>query len=80
MSKYRLEVRGSIDLSDYSNINDYIELVDSSDNFTVSFERVSSENVDIVCSMLQEKDFIINSKEEKGDGKICLSAIRRQQQ
>lgn len=77
MSRYRLDISGNIDLSDYSNINDYIELVESNDGFTVTFDKVSSENIDIVCSMLQEKEFIIKSKEEEKDGRTYISAIRK---
>lgn len=79
MSRYRLDISGNIDLSDYSNINDYIELVESNDGFTVTFDKVSNENIDIVCSMLQEKDFIIKSKEDEKDGRTYISAIRRRQ-
>ncbi len=77
MSQYRLDISGNIDLSDYSNINDYIELVGSNDSFVVTFDKVSNENIDIVYSMLQEKDFTINSKEEQKDGNIYLHAMKK---
>jgi hypothetical protein len=77
MSQYRLDVIGEIGLSDYSNINDYFELVDSDDKFTITFDKVSPENINIVCSMLKEKNFSIYSREEEKDGKTCLSASRK---
>ncbi|MDP4087689.1 MAG: hypothetical protein Q8930_00305 [Bacillota bacterium] len=77
MSRYRLDISGSIELGDYSDINDYIELVDYGDSFTVTFDRVSGENVDIICSMLQEKDFKIGSRTEGKGGKVYLSASRK---
>lgn len=77
MSQYRLDISGNIDLSDYSNINDYIELVGSNDSFVVTFDKVSNENIDIVYSMLQEKDFTINLKEEQKDGNIYLHAMKK---
>lgn len=77
MSRYRLDISGNIDLSDYSNINDYIELVGPNDSFIVTFDKVSNENIDIVYNMLQEKDFTINSKEEQQDGNIYLHAMKR---
>lgn len=77
MSQYRLDVMGEIGLSDYSNISDYFELVDSDDKFTITFDRVSPENINIVCSMLQEKRFSIYTKEEQKDGKVYLSVGRK---
>lgn len=77
MSQYRLDVTGDIGLSDYSNISDYFELVDLNDKFTITFDKVSSENINIVCSMLKEKNFSIYSKEEQKDGKTYLSASRK---
>jgi hypothetical protein len=77
MSQYKLDVMGNIGLSDYSNISDYFELVDSDDKFTITFDKVSTENINIICSMLQEKNFSIHSKEEKTDGKVYLSARKK---
>lgn len=77
MSQYRLDISGDIDLSDYSNISDYIELVETNDKFTVNFNKVSTENIDIVCSMLSDKRFRIDSKEDLKDGKVSLLAVRK---
>ncbi|WP_163194596.1 hypothetical protein [Clostridium thermarum] len=77
MSQYRLDVMGNVGLSDYSNISDYIELVDSDDKFTITFNNVSTENINIICSMLQEKNFSIYSREEHSNGKIYLSVRRK---
>ena len=38
MSQYKLDIKGEINLSDYSNISDYIELIDLNDSFTVVFD------------------------------------------
>jgi hypothetical protein len=79
MSEYRLDIRGSIDLSDYSNISDYIELVDNDDRFTITLEAIDSQNFDLICSMLTDKKFIIATKGECSDGKMYISAVRKKQ-
>lgn len=77
MSEYRLDIRGSIDLSDYSNISDYIELVDNDDRFTITLEAVDSQNFDLICSMLKDRNFIIASKGEYSDKKMYITAVRQ---
>jgi hypothetical protein len=75
MSQYKLDIKGDINLSDYSNISDYIELIDLNDRFTVTFDKVDEEDINIICSLLQEKSFSIYSK-TKDNGKVYLSAIK----
>ncbi|NLZ47738.1 MAG: hypothetical protein GX895_02940 [Clostridiales bacterium] len=75
MSQYKLDIRGEINLSDYSNISDYIELIDFNDSFTVVFDKVNDEDINIICSLLQEKNCSIYSK-TKDNGKVYLSVIR----
>jgi len=75
MSQYKLDIKGEINLSDYSNISDYIELIDLNDSFTVVFDKVNDEDINIICSLLQEKKFSIYSKTKDND-KVYLSAIR----
>jgi hypothetical protein len=77
MSEYRLDIRGSIDLSDYSNISDYIELVDNDDRFTITLEAVDSQNFDLICSMLKDRNFIIASKGEYNNKKMYITAVRK---
>ena len=39
MSDYRMDIDGSIGLSDYSNIHDYLGVVDIDDNFTITLKN-----------------------------------------
>lgn len=75
MSNYRMEIRGTMGLSDYSNIYDYISIVESNDDFTIVIDSSSEENIRMVCSMLRDKDFSINCKgyEKNGIYKIKAS-------
>lgn len=73
MSHYELDIQGDISLYDYSSISDYLALVESNDNFGVMFSNVTKENIDMVCNMIREKNFILTSIEDK-NGKTFVKA------
>ena len=77
MSEYLLEITGKTDLSDYSNIYDYIEIVDINDKVTIILNVADTKNVDLICKVLEEKYFSISSKGVQSDGKFYISALKR---
>jgi hypothetical protein len=77
MSQYRLDVKGNIDLSDYSNISDYLELVDTNDKFTITLDKIDSDNVKLICSMLEDKNFQVTSQVQDCEGKFYIAASRK---
>ena len=62
MSQYKLDIKGDINLSDYSNISDYIELIDLNDRFTVTFDKVDEEDINIIYSYFK-KSFLYIQKQ-----------------
>ena len=80
MSEYLLEITGKTNLSDYSNIYDYIEIVDINDKVTIILNAADTENVDLICRVLEEKYFSISSRGEQADGKFHISAQKRKLQ
>ncbi|MGL5617019.1 MAG: hypothetical protein ACRDD2_12450 [Sarcina sp.] len=76
MSNYRMEIRGTMGLSDYSNIYDYISIVESSDDFTIVIDNSNEENIRMVCSMLKDKNFSINYKEYEDNGLYKIKASK----
>lgn len=76
MCNYRMEIRGNIGLSDYSNIYDYISIVESNDEFTIIIDSSNEENIRIVCSMLKDKNFSINSKRIENNGVYKIKASK----
>ena len=52
MSDYRMEIKGQIGLSDYSNIYDYLGIVEDDDVFTIKFDNSNKHDIDIINSML----------------------------
>lgn len=66
MSYYKMDINGNINLSDYSNINDYIDVVGRNDKLSINLNNKDNENFNILCSLLEQKGFnIINKSENK---------------
>ena len=71
-----MEIRGKMNLSDYSNIYDYIELVEREDDFVISTKFLDKEEINIVCSMLQERNFTIKNKDFDSNGDCMIRAYK----
>lgn len=78
MSSYRMDIKGSVNLSDYSSIYDYMNIVKNEDNFVITIE--DNNNTDLICSLLERSNFIIKSKGVFKDGRNYISAYRKSQQ
>ncbi|MBO0534195.1 hypothetical protein EXQ31_13020 [Clostridium botulinum] len=50
-------------LSDYSSINDYINILDSKDEVIIEMNCEERQNMDIICNMLERSNFEINKKD-----------------
>lgn len=77
MSEYRMDINGAIELGDYSSIYDYISIVNKNDNLTISIANDETQNINIVCKMLENNHFIINLNESQKDGKYYIRACRK---
>ena len=68
-----MEIRGKMNLSDYSNIYDYIAIVQRNDDFSICTISLDNEDINMICSMLKELNFIIKVKDySKGN---CLMKV-----
>ncbi|WP_040213769.1 hypothetical protein [Clostridium polynesiense] len=76
MSHYTMEITGNIGLSDYSNIYDYIGVVDHNDKFTISLDQVNEENINMICSFLNDKNFKIINQGQDAAGKYYIHALK----
>lgn len=76
MSEYKLDVNGSVNLVDYSCINDYVGFLGNSDKLTIAMENFKFENAEIITNILKRKKFIITENGEKEDGKYYIRAFR----
>ena len=76
MSQYKMEVRGNIGLSDYSNIYDYIGVVGTKDNISIALNTVNQENIYIICSMLIDSNFSIYEQGWDVYGNYYINAVK----
>lgn len=76
MSNYRLDVTGNLGLMDYSNIYDYMSVVDMKDDFILKLNDMNEENFNMIYAMLKENDFNIHY-ENMAPGQWQIKASRR---
>ena len=74
MSNYRMDITGDIELVDYSNIYDYISVVDDKDSFTITIDTSCTDSVKIIQTMLMDKDFKIISQGYNENKKYFINA------
>ncbi|ERI92237.1 hypothetical protein HMPREF1982_02626 [Clostridiales bacterium oral taxon 876 str. F0540] len=77
MSEYRLEVNGTIGLSDYANINDYMNIIGENDKVVVTVGQGEAHNVDIITNLLGRNGFEVALKGGHDDGRYYITAYRR---
>lgn len=74
MCNYRMDIKGKIGLSDYSNIFDYINIVKVCDRFIIYMESLDDDNIGIICSMLKDNNFNINNQGYDNKGIYYIKA------
>ncbi len=74
MSDYSMDINGNIELSDYSNIFDYLNIIDKDDNFVIRINRDNKTDIDVINSMLQDNKFTINYTQYDDFGNYYISA------
>lgn len=76
MSEYRLDILGDINLSDYSNIHDYMGIIEQNDKFTINSKIENSEEMKILCKMLENNYFTIVAQGGKENGEYYITSQR----
>jgi hypothetical protein len=66
LSEYFLNINGRLELSDYSSIYDYIDIVDKTDKLTINID-CNNKDFDIIYVMLKNKKLSIDYKKVKGE-------------
>ena len=77
MPDYKMDVNGGLGLSDYSNIFDYMGVVDRNDNFTITLDRVDKNDINIITSMLKDSNFSILDEGVNQTGKYYINANKQ---
>lgn len=74
MSDYKMDIRGSLGLGEYSDIHDYMGVVDKNDNFTITLDTRNKQYINIITSMLRENNFNILEQGISSDGDYYITA------
>lgn len=74
MPDYKMDIRGKLGLSEYSDIHDYMGIVDKNDNFTITLDNTNKQHINIITSMLKEGDFSILEQGIDNSGDYYISA------
>lgn len=74
MSDYKMDIRGSLGLGEYSDIHDYMGIVDKNDNFTITLDTKNKQHINIITSMLKENNFNILEQGISSGGDYYITA------
>lgn len=74
MSEYRLDIVGDINLSDYSSIHDYMGVIQRNDKFTIISQMKNTEEIEILCKILENNYFTIVDKGGKENGRYYITS------
>lgn len=77
MSDYRMEIKGQIGLSDYSNIYDYLGIVEDNDEFTIKFDSSNQHDIEIINSMLRGNSFDVKEEGYDSVGNYYINTYKR---
>ena len=77
MPDYKMDVNGGLGLSEYSNIFDYMGVVDRNDNFTITLGSVDKNDINIITSMLKDSNFSILDEGINPTGKYYINANKQ---
>lgn len=76
MSDYRMDIKGEIGLNEYSNIYDYLGIVDSNDKFTIIINSGNQQEIKIINSMLRCNRFCISDEGFNSLGEYKINAYK----
>lgn len=74
MSDYKMDIRGSLGLGEYSDIHDYMGIVDKNDSFTITLDTSNKQHINIIASMLKENNFDILEQGISSGGDYYITA------
>lgn len=74
MPDYRMDIRGKLGLSEYSDIYDYMGIVEKDDNFTITLDNSNRQHINIITSMLKESNFKVLDEGVSSSGDYYINA------
>ena len=76
MSDYKMDIRGYVGLSEFSNIYDYLGVVDKKDSFTMTVDTTNENEINMINSMLKDNSFYISEEGYDVAGVYHISAYK----
>ena len=76
MSDYKMDIKGYIGLSEYSDIHDYFGIIDKNDRFRITIEKSDNNEIKIINSMLKKFGFFIYEQGYEGEGNYYINAFK----
>ena len=74
MPNYKMDIRCKLGLSEYSNIYDYMGIVEKDDNFTITLDNSNRQHINVITSMLKESNFRVLDEGVSNSGEYYISA------
>lgn len=76
MPDYKMDIKGNLGLSEYSNIYDYMGVVDKNDKFTIVLDYRNEKDINIITSMLRDSNFKIDNEGHTNNGDYFINASK----
>ena len=76
MPNYKMKIKGNLGLSEYSDVYDYMALVEVKDNFMITFDSSSNHEKQIITSMLEANKFNILDQGQNPTGNYYITAMK----
>ena len=76
MPDYKMNIKGHLGLSEYSDIYDYMAVVEEKDNFMITFDSTSDHDKKLITSMLRENRFDILDEGKNQSGSYYINAMK----
>lgn len=76
LSQYFLNIIGKMQLSDYSNIHDYMQFVGNKDELVISINSKNPIDSDIICTMLKDNNFNVAYEGGNRDEEYYIKAYK----
>ena len=74
MPDYKMDIKGKLGLSEYSNIYDYMGIVEKDDNFLITLADSNKQQVNMITSMLKESNFEVIDEGASENGQYYINA------
>ena len=78
MPDYKMDINGDLGLSEYSNIYDYMGVVDKNDKFTITLKDNNEKNINMITSMLKDSNFSILEEGLNNVGCYYINANKKE--